>query len=183
MSNSMEGVEILLLGDSRLRLSSSPVTDFSNAGVRSTAERLSRTLEAFRSGRGFGRGIAAPQIGVSLRMIALHMPSMPHIACNPEIVWRSSETFTLWDDCMSFPGLFVRVRRYRSITVRMLDTGGMPVLLDRLEPAASELLQHEIDHLDGILAVDRAEGPNAFVLRVAFDADATHFNSRVDLLR
>jgi peptide deformylase len=81
---------------------------------------------------------------------------------------------------MCFPDLLVRVRRHRSISVRWLGPGGAPQELERLGPAESELLQHEIDHLDGILAVDRAEGPNAIVRRAAFDASPVYFQSQVD---
>jgi peptide deformylase len=156
------------------------VSDPADPAVRSAGERLAAALEAFRARHGFGRGIAAPQIGIPLRMIGLHMPGMPPVAMNPEITWRSPETFTLWDDCMCFPDLLVRVRRHRSISVRWLGPDGAPQALERLSSAESELLQHELDHLDGILAVDRAEGPNAFVRRAAFDASPSYFRSQVD---
>ena len=171
---------VLPLGDPRLRQVAAPVADPADPAVRAAGERLAATLEAFRARHGFGRGIAAPQIGVPLRMIGLHLPGMPPVAINPEITWRSPGTFTLWDDCMCFPDLLVRVRRHRSISVRWLGPGGAPQELERLGPAESELLQHEIDHLDGILAVDRAEGPNAIVRRAAFDASPSYFRSLVD---
>lgn len=175
-----EETMVLPLGDPRLRQVSAPVADPADSAVRAAGERLAATLAAFRARHGFGRGIAAPQIGVPLRMIGLRLPGLPPVVLNPEITWRSSETFTLWDDCMCFPDLLVRVRRHRSISVRWLRPDGAPQVLERLGPAESELLQHEIDHLDGILAVDRAEGPNAIVRRAAFDAAPEHFRSQVD---
>jgi len=172
--------KVLPLGDPRLRLLSSPISDPSSPDVRETAGRLTAMLQAFRAAHGFGRGIAAPQIGVSLRIIALHLPGLPRIACNPEVVWRSPETFTLWDDCMCFPDLLVRVRRNCSVSLRWLDENNTLPVFERLGPAESELLQHEIDHLDGILAVDRAEGENALIRRAAFQADPACFNRLVD---
>jgi peptide deformylase len=96
------------------------------------------------------------------------------------VTWRSDETFTMWDDCMSFPGLLVRVSRASSISIDYVDEKGTPKRWERLDRAASELLQHEIDHLDGILAVDRAEGLDALVLREAYEANRAHHDARVD---
>jgi hypothetical protein len=75
---------------------------------------------------------------------------------NPVFLHRSSDTFTMWDDCMSFPDLLVRVRRHDSISLRYQDQHGASHQMLRLDRPTAELLQHEIDHLDGILAIDRA---------------------------
>lgn len=173
-------MKVLPLGDPRLRLVSAQVADPSEGGAKSAAEELSAALDAFRARYGFGRGIAAPQIGIPLRIIALHLPGMPRILFNPEIAWCSTDTFTLWDDCMCFPDLLVRVRRYRSISVKWVGVGGVPQIVEALGPAESELLQHEIDHLDGILAVDRAEGDEPLIRVAAFDADPARFNGQVE---
>ena len=81
---------------------------------------------------------------------------------------------------MSFPSLLVRVRRHRSISVRFTTGEGERVVWEKLEPAVSELLQHEIDHLDGVLAVDHALDRGAIVTRAAFDAHREHFLRQVD---
>ena len=73
---------------------------------------------------------------------------------NPKIVWNSTETFTMWDDCMSFPTLLVRLQRFKSISVHFSDEHGKPQEWSRLNQATSELLQHEIDHLHGKLFLD-----------------------------
>lgn len=148
--------------------------------VVASAETLLATLHAFRREHGFGRGIAAPQIGVSLRMVALAMEGWPEILLDPEITWRSEGTMTLWDDCMSFPGLLVRLRRHRSISVRFLDRDGRMHHRDRLDPEVSELLQHEIDHLDGVLAVDRALDRDSLVLREVWERDRERLSAPVD---
>ncbi|MDI6773709.1 MAG: peptide deformylase, partial [bacterium] len=105
-------LEVLPLGDPRLRLFAARVGDPTAPSFAEDARRLVETLEAFRARHGFGRGIAAPQIGVARRFIALNLGQGPFIIVNPEITWRSDETFTMWDDCMCFPHLLVRVRRH-----------------------------------------------------------------------
>ena len=86
----------------------------------------------------------------------------------------------MWDDCMSFPFLLVRLRRHDSITVRYLDEAGAAQQLERLDRTTSELLQHEIDHLDGVLATDRALDRESLVTRVAFEARPSWFLAQVD---
>src|SRR5262249_10807157 len=83
---------------------------------------------------------------------------------NPEIVWSSTERMELWDDCFSFPDLMVRVSRAASVRVNYQDERGAAQTVEA-EGDLSELLQHEIDHLDGLLAVDRAIAPRAFMTR------------------
>ena len=102
------------------------------------------------------------------------------LVINPEITWRSEEMFTLWDDCMSFPDLLVKVLRHRSISVRFLDERGSMQIWTRLGLAESELLQHEVDHLDGILAVDRALDRDSIVYRSVFESRRAEFAAQVD---
>src|SRR6185295_1755913 len=98
--------------------------------------------------------------------------------------WRSAETFALWDDCMSFPWLLVRVRRHASVSLRFRDGAGRERRWDRVPRALAELLQHELDHLDGVLALDRAEeaapGLDAVIGRGAYAAEPTRYRSQVD---
>lgn len=171
---------ILQLGDPGLRQVSQPVEDVFEAAFASEQRQLHAALAAFRSANGWGRAISAPQIGILKRVIALNLGDGPRILINPEIVWTSPETFTMWDDCMSFPSLFVRVRRYRSMSVRFLDEYGAFQDWLRLTPSVSELLQHEIDHLDGILAVDRAIDRDSLVMRDVFEARRDYFAAQVD---
>ncbi len=172
--------KILLLGDPALRKNCRPVDDVNNADYRYDCARLHATLKAFRTEHGFGRAISAPQIGVALRFIAVNLGDGPFTMINPEITWASAETFTMWDDCMSFPFLLVRVRRQRSISVRYLDDDGNVRIMDRLDQSTSELLQHEIDHLDGILAVDHALDADAIVSREVFEENPNWFADKVD---
>lgn len=171
---------ILPLGDPRLRLKAQPVQGLDDPGFRDENARLQATLEAFRREHGFGRGVAAPQIGISKRFIAVNLGLGTHSLINPEFTWTSPETFTLWDDCMCFPWLLVRVRRHASLSLTFLDEQGVRRHWERLGRAASELLQHECDHLDGILATDRAEGPESIISREAFERYRDHFTGTVD---
>jgi peptide deformylase len=148
---------ILQLGDPRLREMAHSVEDPTASEIAALIQDLADTLGHWRSTTGYGRGIAAPQLGVSRRVIFLKLPgteAWPLI--NPEIVERSEEKVIVWDACLSFLSIFMQVERHREITVRYQTLHG-----ETLEFRAgddrnlSELLQHEIDHLDGILAVDR----------------------------
>jgi peptide deformylase len=173
---------ILPLGDSRLRLKAQPVLDVRDPAFRAENTRLQGVLDAFRRAHGFGRGVAAPQIGIPKRFIAVNLGQGTRSLVNPEITWASPETFTLWDDCMCFPWLLVRVRRHASISLAFQDETGQRQHWERLGRAESELLQHECDHLDGILAVDRAEGAESLVSREAFEHDPGRFAAMVDYL-
>ena len=171
---------VLQLGDPQLRQMSVPVTDFSNSAFIHNQHRLHATLAAFRQSNGFGRAISAPQIGVAQRFIALNLGDGPLLMANPEIVWSSAERFTMWDDCMSFPSLLVKVQRHQSISIHFLDERGHRREWLHMNQATSELLQHEIDHLDGILAVDRAIDRESLVMREVFEAQRAYFARQVD---
>ena len=156
--------EILQLGHPNLWLPSSPGRQHRRfERCERPSQDLGATLAEFRSQYGFGRAIAAPQIGVRSRVIFMDVGS-PLAIINPEIVLRSSEMMELWDDCFSFPNLMVRVKRNAQITLEYTDERKS---LRRIEARGdlSELLQHEIDHLDGILATDRAIDARSFATR------------------
>ena len=172
--------EILRLGDPRLRWPSRAVADARAAAVRVVLARLHQTLGAFRAQHGFGRAIAAPQLGARLRLVAFDLGRGPRALFNPRIVARSEATFTLWDDCLCFPDLLVRVRRARSITLEFVDEHGHDQRWSDLEPALSELFQHELDHLDGVLAVDRAVDAEAIVSRERFEREREHLAALVE---
>jgi peptide deformylase len=159
--------EILLLGNPILRQSCNPVKAPRSDEVRSVISDLRDTLSDFRSRRGFGRGIAAPQIGVLQRIIVVNS-DYNGAMINPIIVKRSRKKFLLWDDCFSFPDLLVHVERNNSIEVTFVDEQGKKKRL-RAESSFSELLQHEIDHLDGVLSVDRAIDSKHIILRSEYE--------------
>ncbi|GIV60656.1 MAG: peptide deformylase [Rhodothermaceae bacterium] len=155
--------EILRLGNPRLYEPCAPVTSGEREALRAVVADLHDTLMDFRARHGAGRAIAAPQIGVMKRLVYMHIDA-PVVFVNPVLDRLSDETFELWDDCMSFPELLVRVRRHRRCRVTFLDLEGREHAWD-LEDDLAELLQHECDHLDGVLAVARAVDAQAFALR------------------
>lgn len=172
--------KVLLLGDPRLREKSKPVENISDEDFIPEMELLKQALEEFREEKGFGRAIAAPQMGISKRFIALNLGAGPFVIINPEITWKSDETFTIWDDCMSFPDLLVKVKRHTLIQVKYRNEFGGELIWNNLDRATSELLQHEIDHLDGILAVDHAIDKESIVYRSVFEERKDYFLKFVD---
>ncbi|WP_020613981.1 peptide deformylase [Sediminispirochaeta bajacaliforniensis] len=171
---------VLLLGDPRLREKAARVSLPPDTQRCRENEPLQKALEAFRAEKGFGRAIAAPQIGISKRVIALHLEGKTFSIFNPAITSHSEETFLLWDDCMSFPDLLVKVRRYTSISIVYQDALGREHRWENLDRSRSELLQHEIDHLDGILAIDRAIDQKSVIYRSVFEENKPYFVRQVD---
>jgi len=159
--------EILQLGNPTLRVKCSEVKQFDVEELKQLLDDLRDTLYDFRERNRFGRGIAAPQIGVSQRVIFTHVDE-PLALINPVIIKRSVRQITLWDDCFSFPNLLVKLNRNHSIEVRYQDEEGKEHTL-AVEDSFSELLQHEIDHLNGILAIDRAIGSQYIVYRAEYE--------------
>ena len=165
----MPAQDILQLGNPLLWQQSQLVTDATSAQTSAVIRGLSETLAGFRERTGFGRGIAAPQIGILQRVIFLRMPNgFEGALINPQIIWSSEDSFELWDDCFSFPDLMVRVSRASQVRVDYVSEKGLSRTIEA-DADFSELLQHEIDHLDGILAVQRAVSPQAFCTRIEWE--------------
>ena len=151
--------KILQLGDPILRQQALP-HDFAASAVGELPVLigdLRDTLAHWRRETGYGRGIAAPQLGVGKRVIFLELPGCaPWPLVNPQITERSAEKIVVWDACLSFLAIFMQVERHKEITVRYQDPDGAVRQVHAGEDRdLSELLQHEIDHLDGILCIDR----------------------------
>jgi peptide deformylase len=162
---------VLQLGDPGLREIAKRVEDSCTPEIRALVEDLADTLAYWRKTTGYGRAIAAPQIGSGLRVIFLELPGEgPWPLVNPEITERSEEKIVVWDACLSFLSIFMQVERHREIVVRYQDLRGeCQELRAREERNLSELLQHEIDHLDGILAVDRITDIRTMCTREEFE--------------
>ena len=162
---------VLQLGDPVLRQKSLPVKDPTSPEICNLVRDLADTLAHWRSATGYGRGIAAPQLGVLRRVIFLKLPdaeSWPLI--NPEIVRRSEEKIIVWDACLSFLSIFMQVERHRQITIRYQNLRGETLEFEAGDDRnLSELLQHEIDHLDGILAIDRVVDLKTICTREEFE--------------
>lgn len=146
---------ILTDEDPTLRQVSSPV-DLADPELGQDIADLASTLADFRQRAGFGRAISAPQIGILKRLIVMDLGDGPVAIVNPEIHSRGADRQMVWDDCLSVPDKLVLVERSQRISVRYLGATGESVEWNDLPPDLSELIEHECDHLDGVLMTDRA---------------------------
>lgn len=146
--------DILILGDNRLYDRSREVESCELQAVEGIVADLHDTMMDFRRKYNAGRAIASPQIGEFKRIIYMNI-GKPVVFINPVIEYEEDECFEVWDDCMSFPGLKVRVKRHKKCSIYYKNMNWEDCKME-LEGDLSELLQHEYDHLNGILAVQRA---------------------------
>ncbi|MBI4720853.1 MAG: peptide deformylase [Chitinivibrionia bacterium] len=155
--------DILLLGDPDLHEKCRAVRRDELPEIAGVVEDLHDTLMAWRKLHASGRAIAAPQIGVRKRVVYMCIDA-PVAFINPVLTEKSRRMIELWDDCLSFPGLFVRVKRHARCRITFRDLAWHEQTMI-LEGDLSELLQHECDHLDGVLAVERAIDGRSFSLQ------------------
>lgn len=155
--------EILLLGNPALYEISEEVKEEELELLRPVFEDMFDCIRGIRRDYGFGRAIAAPQIGIKKRLICM-LTDQPRVIINPALEPVGDELMELWDDCMSFPKLLVRVRRCRRCILRYRDENWQPQEL-LMEDGMSELIQHEYDHLNGILATMRAVDSKSFAMK------------------
>ena len=155
--------EILLLGDLRLYEIAEKVKKEELESLKPVFTDMFDCIKAIRRDYGFGRAIAAPQIGVRKRLICI-LTDRPYVIINPALEFLGDDTMELMDDCMSFPNLLVRVRRYRHCILHYRDENWLEQTM-RIDDDMAELIQHEYDHLDGILATMRAIDNKSFVMK------------------
>ena len=146
--------DILLLGNPLLYEKSKSVREEEIPALLPKLDLMFETILDFRKRYGAGRAIAAPQIGLMKRIICLNIDERVAMI-NPEMVELSDEMFEVWDDCMSFPNLLVKVMRHKKLTLTFYDINWQKQTW-YLEDDMAELIQHEYDHLDGILATQLA---------------------------
>jgi peptide deformylase len=156
--------DLLLLGDPRLYQVCEPVMQSELPLVTAWVADLHNVIQQIREKYHFGRAIAAPQLGIMKRLVYMNI-DRPVVFINPELTSLGDEQLELWDDCMSFPNLLVKVMRYRNISVKYLDENWQPQQW-QMDDALAELLQHECDHLDGILCTMRAIDERSFKWRM-----------------
>ena len=147
-----ETLPILLVPDKRLRLKARPLGAADGDTIRALAPKMLATMYAAP-----GIGLAAPQIGEGLRLIVLDIQPKekpePLVLVNPEIIAESAERATREEGCLSLPGQYADVTRPARVKVRYLDLTGAKREIEG-DGLLSACLQHEIDHLDGVLFVD-----------------------------
>lgn len=157
--------DLLLLGDPRLYEVCEPVSKEELPLVKEWVTDLHNVMEEIRAKYNFGRAIAAPQLGIMKRVIYMNIDK-PVVFINPVFDNISEEMFEMWDDCMSFPNLLVKVKRHKSLTIHYLNEHWQEQSW-HMEDDLSELLQHEYDHLNGILCTMRAVDDKAFKWRAS----------------
>ena len=146
---------VLRMGDARLLQRAGPVRDFGSGGLHTLLEDMRDTMQALN-----GAGLAAPQIGVGLRVVIFGVQKNPRypdaeevpetVLVNPSITLLDEATEDVWEGCLSLPGLRGLVPRFRNIRYRGHDEKGAPI--DRtVSGFHARVVQHECDHLDGIL--------------------------------
>jgi peptide deformylase len=144
--------EILILPDKRLRLVSAPVKKI-DGDTRQLVDDMFETMYEAP-----GIGLAAIQVGVPRRIITMDLsknedPQEPRVFINPELLWTSDETATYEEGCLSIPEYYEEVTRPAQVRVKYLDLEGNEQVLEANDLLAT-CLQHEIDHLNGVLFID-----------------------------
>lgn len=158
----MAKLDIVLLGDARLRRKSKPIRKF-DANLRRLADDMVETMR-----ESHGVGLAAPQIGLNERLIVVEMPEENfeedpqagrlYVIVNPEIVRARGDKEAGDEGCLSIPGYIGEVERYPQVTIKGQDVFGKPIRVKTFDYLA-RIFQHEIDHLDGVLFIDHIEDP------------------------
>ena len=156
--------DVLLLGNPKLRENSVDEIDF-NENLNKNLKDLKDTLTYLQDTKKIGRAIAAPQIGILKKMIYFQLPNKSFYMINPKITWKSEEIMDVWDSCFCFDvAFFVELQRHKKIRVDYQDikeNWNTEVFFDDL----SELVQHEVDHLHGVLATDYLKDGKKIVMR------------------
>ena len=149
----MNKARLYFVGDAVLRMRATPVGEIDD-NIRKTLDSMESLMRAER-----GAGLAAPQVGVLLRMIvfAEERDGKVHKAINPKIISRSAKLVVMNEGCLSVQGpggpVFADVERPESIVMEWADENGAPHR-EELGGIAARVVQHEVDHLDGILFID-----------------------------
>jgi peptide deformylase len=169
IDDKIKSLNILIAPDKALKAHARPVAAHDNQAVRELIQRMLATMY-----RAPGIGLAAPQIGLGLRLAVVDlMPNdkpAPIVMINPEIVALSKELATREEGCLSLPNQYADVTRPALVKVRFLDQAGARQEIEA-DGLLSACLQHEIDHLDGVLFVDHISAlkRNMIMRRLAKD--------------
>jgi peptide deformylase len=137
-------------GDPVLRTKARPIDRF-DGELREEIERMGQLMED-----AIGVGLAATQVGVVHRLLVYRVQQDAELAAliNPEVEWSGRDTESMEEGCLSLPGVLVDVDRPIHVRVRALDENGEPIVIEA-SGLEARVIQHEIDHLDGVLIIDR----------------------------
>ncbi|MDR3333471.1 MAG: peptide deformylase [Treponema sp.] len=146
-------MDIITLGNELLRQKAERIKDI-NADMASIAKDLIETLH-----QGKGIGLAGPQVGLMKRIFVIHVEGdVPRVFINPSILETSQETIKYEEGCLSIPNVWADVIRSRNVRVQAWNEKGRPFSLE-VEGIMARVIQHEYDHLEGILFIDRLSEP------------------------
>ena len=142
--------QIRSFGDPVLRTKARPIERFDDA-LRQEVERMGRLMDD-----ALGVGLAATQVGVVHRLLVYRVQQQAPLAAliNPEVEWSGRDGEAMEEGCLSLPGVLVEVDRPVHVRVRALNEFGEPILIEA-SGLEARVIQHEIDHLDGVLILDR----------------------------
>ena len=144
--------QVVKFGDPVLKSAASPVVEFDDRLAKEAQRMIGLMHDAI------GVGLAATQLGVLRRMLVFQVgiDAEPTVLVNPEIEWRSEDAATAEEGCLSIPGVVVDVERPLFVRARAVDVPGEPLTLEA-SGLEARVIQHEVDHLDGVLMLDRTE--------------------------
>lgn len=145
----MAELEIVKYPDPILSKKTETVKDVRKPAIRKLIADMLETME-----KNNGVGLAAPQVGKSLRLCVIRVDEKTYILLNPRITYKSYLKEVCEEGCLSFPGKFIPVKRHKKVRVKALDETGAEITV-KAEGLLSRALQHEIDHLDGKLYIEK----------------------------
>jgi peptide deformylase len=171
----MANLIIARLGNPVIRQKAKPLSplEIQSENMRQLIRDMSETMN-----KNSGVGIAAPQVNVSKRLLIIDVPEHAKfpghevvpltVMINPEIEFISDKKFELWEGCLSVPGLTGKVKRFENIRVTFIDVQGKRVIRE-FKGFPSAVVQHEYDHLDGIVYLDRMEDLSTLAFNEEFE--------------
>ncbi|MDP1884433.1 MAG: peptide deformylase [Candidatus Moranbacteria bacterium] len=145
----MSELKIVKYPDPLLSKKAELITDVKKPAIRKLIADMLETME-----KNSGVGLAAPQVGKSIRLCVIRVDDETYALINPRITFKSYLKEVWEEGCLSFPGKFIPVKRHKKVRVKALDENGAEVTI-KAEGLLSRALQHEIDHLDGTLYIEK----------------------------
>jgi len=164
-----EALKVLSHPDKRLYQPAEAIDNVTDEEIVSLIKGLKKSMKIHD-----GVGMAAPQVGVMKRIFIYNAGSEeeePRVLINPVITYYSDELSTSDEGCLSFPNIYFPVERSERVTVTGLDESGSSVTLEEIDGLLARIVQHECDHLDGVMITDRAK---PHIRKLALRAYATY---------
>lgn len=145
----MANLPIITYPNPLLQKKTEMIKDAKKASIKKLILNMLETMEANN-----GVGLAAPQVGKSVRLCVVRVDNITYVLINPKITYKSWLTEIAEEGCLSFPGKFIPVKRYKKVRVKAQDEHGNKIVI-KADGLLGRALQHEIDHLDGKLYIEK----------------------------